>query len=295
MALIFLSLHKEALSKGGEIFMIVIGVVLALMPFYVVYRFYQNAPTIRVNSNSISFNDTAPCFWADLEKFEMTGKRPFKFMLSDPKEGVLLKFKGQKEKYILDDMYENTPEIKKLIGSIVENTLSSKVPANSADLGVLDDNSFTYYKGYQLLCFEGIFRWLFFMFMAFFIISVIWSGLMAFAIGLLILGVFFYAMMGFRLYYFGVSPEHLVIRLHNIFWYRKFYPLADIREVVFETHYKMPVCLRVITNDFESKMYPAGSIWSKKWLQLKEDFEKKNIKVRNECVTYEPFEFKLYN
>lgn len=28
---------------------------------------------------------------------------------------------------------------------------------------------------------------------------------------------------------------------------------------------------------------------------LKEDLEKKGIKVRNECVHYEPFEFKFFN
>jgi hypothetical protein len=30
-------------------------------------------------------------------------------------------------------------------------------------------------------------------------------------------------------------------------------------------------------------------------MELKQILEEKNIKVRNECVHYEPFEFKLYN
>jgi hypothetical protein len=73
------------------------------------------------------------------------------------------------------------------------------------------------------------------------------------------------------------------------------YRLSDIREVVFELPYKMPVSLRIITNDFESKLYPAATLWSKKWIELKDELEKKNIKVRNEGVYYEPFEFKLFN
>jgi hypothetical protein len=113
-------------------------------------------------------------------------------------------------------------------------------------------------------------------------------------VGSSIFGMFIFLLFAFRLYYFGLSDDYLAIKLHNIFWFKKFYRLSDIREIVFETHPKMPVCLRVITNDFESKMYPASTIWSKKWMQLKEDLESKGIKVRNECVSYEPFEFKLF-
>jgi hypothetical protein len=98
-----------------------------------------------------------------------------------------------------------------------------------------------------------------------------------------------------RLFYFGVSDHYLGIRMHNFFGVKKNYLLTDIREVVFESHYRMTTCLRIITDDFESKLYPADSLWSKRWMELKQTLEEKNIKVRNECVSYDPFEFKLYN
>jgi len=71
--------------------------------------------------------------------------------------------------------------------------------------------------------------------------------------------------------------------------------MTDIKEVVFEQRSKLPVTLRIINNDFTSKTYPATTLWSKTWLQLKADLESKGIKVRNECVYYEPFEFKFFN
>jgi hypothetical protein len=60
--------------------------------------------------------------------------------------------------------------------------------------------------------------------------------------------------------------------------------LADIKEVVYETQGKQPNCMRIITNDFRNKLYPAGTLRDKTWLDLKDKLEKKGITVRNECI-----------
>ncbi len=96
------------------------------------------------------------------------------------------------------------------------------------------------------------------------------------------------------MYYLGLTESELIIKRNNSPWFSEIYQLVDIREIVYERPFKMPVCLRVITNTYESKVYPAGSLWDKTWMQLKEDLEKKGIKVRNEAVSYQPFEFKLF-
>jgi hypothetical protein len=86
------------------------------------------------------------------------------------------------------------------------------------------------------------------------------------------------------LYYFEIRDDELVIKHHNYFWVNRRYPLSDIREVVFETQHKWPNCLRVITTDFTTHLYPAGSLRDKHWLSLAKALAGHGITVRNECV-----------
>jgi hypothetical protein len=36
---------------------------------------------------------------------------------------------------------------------------------------------------------------------------------------------------------------------------------------------------------FKTRFFPAGSLTDKTWLEMKKQFESKNIKVRNECIS----------
>jgi hypothetical protein len=84
---------------------------------------------------------------------------------------------------------------------------------------------------------------------------------------------------------FGVSDKYFIVRNPNLFWIKKIYRLDDIKEVVFEQQdSNMPYSLRIISVDFESDLYMAGTLRNKKWRQLQENLEDKNINVRNECV-----------
>ena len=84
--------------------------------------------------------------------------------------------------------------------------------------------------------------------------------------------------------YFKLSVNFLVVKNHNFFWKKDIYRLKDIREVVFETRAKMPICLRVITNGYKDRLYPADTLYRKTWFLLKADLESKNVKVRDECL-----------
>lgn len=91
-------------------------------------------------------------------------------------------------------------------------------------------------------------------------------------------------MLPIIMHYFKLSPNFMVVRNHNFFWKKDVYRLTDIREVVFETRTKMPICLRVITNGYRDKLYAADTLYRKTWLVLKAELESKNIQVRNECL-----------
>ena len=87
---------------------------------------------------------------------------------------------------------------------------------------------------------------------------------------------------GRGLYYFYLSPKYLVI-IHHLFpWRKKAFEIADIREIVFETPYRESNTLRVITKDFISKKYTAGSLRNTTWKKLKKELKRLKIPVRDE-------------
>ena len=59
---------------------------------------------------------------------------------------------------------------------------------------------------------------------------------------------------------------------------------SEIEIIVFESQGKQPNSLRIITTNYKRKLYPAGTLNNKKWLEMKTELERKNIKVRNECI-----------
>lgn len=294
MALLIGTLHNQAISSLGNIVMLLASAGLAFMAVYTITSYYKNAPNIVVTPDTISLNNDT-YYWKDLEKIEMTGKRSFRF-LGERKEAMSLKFKGEKERYVFDDMYENSPAIKSFIAEITGNYLQSKESVTSAEIGKFNSGEIKFYKGYQLLCIDGIALWIF-------CAGALYSAVMIFIIPQkktvlwmpVVFISFFLSVFSSRMYYFGLSDNQLFIRNHNFFWIKRMYRMTDIKEVVFEQRSKLPVTLRIINNDFTSKTYPATTLWSKTWLQLKADLESKGIKVRNECVYYEPFEFKFFN
>ncbi len=91
-------------------------------------------------------------------------------------------------------------------------------------------------------------------------------------------------MSSWMMHYFEVSKNFFIAKNHYFFWIKKVYPLNEIKEIVFEQQYKQPNRLRIITKDFKTKFYLAGSLTDKTWLEMKKKLEEKNIEVRNECI-----------
>jgi hypothetical protein len=324
MAVVTFALRDEAVSKFAEVIGILMSLLLFFMVFYSIVRYYQNVPSIYVDINSITFNRSETFFWKNVEKIELSGKFSFKFLGGNPKEGMMLKFFSGDKKYLFDDMYENSGEIKSFIhdfviekqplettpaseiklpnkaeialldqGAIIEEKAFEVIPATESNPFDISKEKFVYYKGLQISSIDGLAMWLFVTPSLYVLVkaSIELNGM---AVAVLCFDLFLFLYIGRRLYYFGISDNYLVIKLHNAPWFKEIYYLSGIREVVFEQRFKMPVTLRVITNDFKSDVYPAGTVSDKQWMQLKDAFEKKNIKVRNDCnVSYKPFEFKF--
>lgn len=93
-----------------------------------------------------------------------------------------------------------------------------------------------------------------------------------------------YLGLGHQLHYFLISENTLVVKNHFWFWKKHIYNLEEIREVVFEKPGRWSKSVRIITHDFSEKLYPAGSLRSMNWKELKLKFGELNIAVRNETI-----------
>lgn len=145
---------------------------------------------------------------------------------------------------------------------------------------------FVYFKGYQFFCIQGALLWIFLppgiFFFLFSVINLSVGGI----IGYPLLTAFWFWLFQRRLYYFGVSDNSLVVKLHNIYWFNEVYQLADIEEIVLDRPYQIPICLRVVTKSGKIALYPAASLWRNTWLELKAELKQKGVKVRNEDFSW---------
>lgn len=251
---------------------------------FCLYSYIKNVPTIILDKDFISFNNQTFAL-ADINKIELTGKRPLKYAVSSPMEAATLTFNNGVTKYIFDDMYSNSWEMKSFLKQVVIDKKDFfEVTENVIDTSTLDNDYYETYKGTVITSLRGISFWVVIGISALLILShskPITTELVVSFFCILSFWIFFHS---YLMNYFQVSDNYFVIRNHNFFWTKKAYRIADIREVVFESRGKMPNCLRIITKDFRNKLYPAGTLRDQTWLDLKEKLETYKIKVRNECI-----------
>ena len=251
---------------------------------YSLYRYIKNAPKITLDKEFIIFNNQTYSI-SDIKKVTLTGKRPFKYAINFPMEAATLTFKDSETKYIFDDMYSNSWEIKSFLKQVVIDKKDFIQASNSTvDKDAVESDFYETYKGNQFTSLRGISLWSLIGFFTYMILNngrPNTVGLTLFFFGF---STFWFIVNSYLMHFFQVSDNFFVIRNHNFFWKKKAYNIADIKEIVFETQGKMPNCLRIITKDFRNKFYPAGTLRDKNWFALKDKLEVYKIKVRNECV-----------
>lgn len=256
--------------------------VFLAFTIYLNYVWIKNSSKIVLNKDGISHRNEF-YKWDEITEINLTGKRGL--FLSAPSECATLSLKNLKTINIFDDLYWNSSELKCFIQDIVidkkETFFKTKEQSPLIDF---ENELFIPYKGNPIFSFRGILMWslIIFIFMVF--ASSKKENNMNSEIVLLGISFFWFVLNAFMMYYFEISKNYFVIRNHYFFWIKKNYKVTDIREIVFETQPKQPNKLRLITKDFKSVVFPAGSLSDKTWLEMKKEFESKNIPVRNECI-----------
>jgi hypothetical protein len=284
MLIVYFKHSSNGQLKAKDQLMPFFSISVFFLAIYTVYKYYRNAPIIRIDNSTISFNNQSFTF-SDLEHIDLTGIRSFPYLFGFPMEAATLKFKDGQTKYIFDSIYENSWQLKSFLKQVVIDKTEFTVQSpHNIDKSELDNEYYDTFKGNQFTSLRGILLWGAIGFFTYAVLTSKTTRKTASLIVYIFFSFLWFFLLSLTMNYFQVSQNYLVIKNHNLLWRRKAYRLSDIKEVTFETQGKMPNCLRVITKDFRNKLYLAATLGDKTWLELKDKLESYNITVRNECI-----------
>lgn len=262
----------------------VLGVILVGFAVAMPWVYFKNAPQITIDKHSITFGKERISF-TQIDDIAITGKMPFKFIFSFPMEGSAILLKNGTEKFLYDDFYINSATMKLFLQQVVlDKKEFTPLTISKVNPDAIRFEEEEHFKGNALLSFRGLTLWGMIGFLVF--ISMKKANTMNHENILTTLGIglMWFFLHSWFMYYFGVTQNYLVIRNHNYFWKVILYRLDDVLEVVFESHGRQPNGMRVITKDFKHKFYLAGTLSDKTWLSMKRRLESKGIRVRNESI-----------
>lgn len=264
---------------------VLIAIVLFLLTLYFVKVYLKGSSTIILDQEKISIHRES-FYWTDLSEIQITGKINLHTLFGIREEGTTLKFTTNDEPlYIIDSYYQNSAEIKSFIyihSKAFKNC--QEKPLSVSSTKVLND-FFVDFKGSAILSFRGMILWGFIIFMIyiFFFTPSPLANNERLAL-ILFFSALWFCLNAYSMYYFSLSQKYFKIRNHYFLWVNKDFELDDIFEIIFESHPKQANRLRIITKEFKSSVYLAGSLSDEEWLELKVELEKQIIKVRNECI-----------
>ncbi len=278
----YLKKSSKSYIPAKVYFMPVFAIATFAMALYTVYQGFKNAPKIVADKEKISFNNDV-YYWKQLKNVELTGKQPYRYLTIFPMEGANFTFDNGDIKYIFDDAYINSWEVKSFIKQvIIDKKDSIEVSTKKVETTEIETDYFETFKGNQLTSLRGILLWGIIGFIIFIIFKTKKPpsvGIEFFAVGYCI---FWFMIFSLQMHYFQLSQTLFLVKNHNLYWRKKAFRLADIKEIVFETQGKAPNGLRVITNDFRNKVFYAGTLSNKTWVSLKQQLEMSGINVRDE-------------
>lgn len=266
--------------------------------FYTFYYLLTYFPSLIINKHGIELSTiikTKKYSWTEIQQIQITGKQLHKFLfMSMPVEATTIKLNDNSEIHLWVDYYRNKSDLRVVLdraNNILQNNkqferLDFKIgKPNFADQNV-NNNDAKVFNGNHLFTFNGLFFYGWVIFIGFMISTkpnvflTNYSALISISFATLVIT----GMLSYQMNYFQVTNQYLIVKNTIWVWRKDIYLLADIREVVIETPHKLSTSLRVITNDYRDKLYPACSLNEKTWKELMNNIQSYKIKVRNEAI-----------
>ncbi|WP_215225540.1 hypothetical protein [Echinicola shivajiensis] len=263
------------------------AVLVLMIGLMIIYQFLKNWQNFRISEKGITisrFFKSEFISWEEVKKIELTGKAEDRILgFTQEFEVLSFELKNGDEKAIFEHYYRNFDEARRLL-SRIQVQIQSHQSVKITSVGLSETKGRNKLQHFDFL---NIYKDRF--------ISSVHGVITCIGLALMILKIIFYnidyfplivfpslflAVMGFLSHYFLLDKNYLVIKNHIWFFYSKHYKVSDINEIVVDHEGRRGWCLRVITKDYKSRSFPAGSLKTKTWVDMIHDLEKLTIPVR---------------
>ena len=262
-------------------------ILISILTFfgYTIKQLFKNSPSITIDNENIKFGGLSYKL-SDIVNISFTGKRQYPFLLNSTKESAKIEFKDETSVVLFDDSYINTWKIKSFLEKVVvEGKEYNYKKIEKIRLNSLNFEKTNVFKGNQFTSGRGMLIWIPILFFLFLVVPSKKVDSLFQLLFVFILDSFWFFFGSWMIYYVCLTKDYLIIQNPNLPWIEKVYRLDNIKEVIIEQPpSNLPHCIRIITNDYRNKYFPAGTLRKKHWIDLIENLENKGIKVRNECI-----------
>lgn len=242
-------------------------------------------PKIIIDKEYISYNNRIYP-WSEIQQIDINESIPYKTEPRYKREGIRILFKDGSSKKVNDIMYQNSRELKLFIQEIIhnkKNEINFTIP--TIDRSQIVNEEFETFKDNQFTSFRGIFI------LGLLILNIIFlicpggkpRTISSIIFGFLVI-IFFFLVNSWVMNYFKVSKEYFVVSNHNYLWKCNIFKLDNIAKMSFECNYRRPHSLRIVTKDFQNRIYPASTLRTSTWIRMKKKMESIGIPVENECI-----------
>lgn len=264
---------SEAEAGVGAFLLLLLGIGMLIGLFSKTPRFFFDEEGITANTlfgrKVYLWNDVTDVFLTTQEWYSVA------FIFGSKMEAMKLDFQDGSALCIWGDMYRNMNELRSFVVQKLNarlRFLSNPTTRRAADLFFQKKYAGNPFLSLRALLLSG-------MFILFLVSLKIKAGREAFLVVPVVFLAVWYGAFGIQMHYFEIADGKLFIRNHFFPWTKKEYALADIEEVAKESPYQKADGLRILTYDFKSKLYCAGSLRKRHWAALLNDLSGFGIKV----------------
>jgi hypothetical protein len=275
------------------------SLLLVAGAFGIIFHYLKILKKVRISDQGMQFQSLFKVEfipWENVRKIELMGKTNGNGFVA-PLEATILELKDGQKFELLASFYKNIGALRKSLEQVAESLENessieispvSESPFTKRKVNV-DLDRMTKHSGHHLLSFNGaiIYGWVSFSVYSIFLQSPNFPSLLGLVILTLLSGIV-YGFLGHQLHYFYLGKDYLVVKNHVWPWVNQVYRIDNIKQVVFEVPYRRSFSLRIITDDYQSRLFPAGSLKKKNWKALLRQLQDLGLDIRNETSLEPP-------
>jgi hypothetical protein len=275
VGIVVLGVMVTSVSIGIEnYFILACSTVFYFLGIYFTIKILRDTPIVSMDEYKIYFGKGQTYLLSDIVTMKLAGK-------VKNVESTLLTFKNGDTQSFPDDNYSNAWQLKQMLykhfylkdGKNIDDTYFPDSNTTVQHKVIFKDKLYKSVTGFVMLM-SILFL------LPIFFTKISTGGICA----IICVSAFLFAVHAWQTNYVCLTKGYMEIKNHIFPQIDDQYRLCDIKEVVYEVQYRLPVALRIITKDFKSRYYFIPTLDDSTLKRLKRELKARGIVVRNECV-----------